>query len=318
MISFFTCPKKFDGHLDVIQRNAINSWLSLDPIPEVILLGNDEGVKEFAEEKNIKYCPDIEKYGSRSLPLISSIFQKGQELSSNPFCCWINSDIILPKELPEIVKTISSFFQDKPFLIVGERTSVNILNKIDFSNDIQIKSIFNKAKSEGASDGIWAIDYFIFPKGMYKEIPPFAIGCSCYDNWLIAYAKENSIPIINTSRIITVIHQNHDHLSKGGFVSSFSGEDAQRNQRLAVGKKCNLADADFIYDINSGISKPEESDKKQCDLQEFMQNLVRQAEAEFFRGDKRACKDTLSHVTFCNEKPNEHLQERINILYEGM
>ena len=42
MLTLFTIPKVFRGHIGVIQRNAIKSWTLLRPACEVVLLG-DEG-----------------------------------------------------------------------------------------------------------------------------------------------------------------------------------------------------------------------------------------------------------------------------------
>lgn len=47
MITIFSTPKPFRGHFEIIQRNAIQSWLRLRPGCEIILLGNDEGTAEF-------------------------------------------------------------------------------------------------------------------------------------------------------------------------------------------------------------------------------------------------------------------------------
>jgi hypothetical protein len=43
MITFFTTPKPFCGHIGVIQRNAIESWKRIRPSVEVIPFGDEEG-----------------------------------------------------------------------------------------------------------------------------------------------------------------------------------------------------------------------------------------------------------------------------------
>ncbi len=312
MITFFTCPKAFVGHIGIIQKNAIRSWQYLNRNCEIILLGDEEGVKEFAEENNCKYFPNIEKKDGR--PLISSIFKHGQELASNPFCCWINTDIILMDGLSSIIEQIKIETACKHFLVVGERISLNIFNEIDFKEDTE--KIYKLAREKGASDGLWAVDYFLFPKGMYNSVPPFVIGCSSYDNWLIWFCKNNHISIINTSNVILCIHQNHDHLSKGGFAHSFSGITAQGNQALANGKKKCLADSDYIFEKHGVIRPVIDSDKKDCNLQKFLENLITQAEEELKRGKLESAKDTLDHTKFCNEKPNLELQKRIDKINE--
>ena len=54
-LTIFACPKGFVGRAGEIQRNAIRSWVRLGPDVEVILLGDDEGVAEAAQELGM--CP---------------------------------------------------------------------------------------------------------------------------------------------------------------------------------------------------------------------------------------------------------------------
>ena len=50
MITIFTIPKPFKGHINTIQRNAIQSWMQLKPECEIILFGDDYGVSDIAKE----------------------------------------------------------------------------------------------------------------------------------------------------------------------------------------------------------------------------------------------------------------------------
>ena len=54
LITIFTAPKPFtDPHIDVIQRNAIRSWLSLGGDVEVILVGDEAGMSAVASEYRV-------------------------------------------------------------------------------------------------------------------------------------------------------------------------------------------------------------------------------------------------------------------------
>ncbi len=44
MLTLFSIPKAFDGHLGTIQRNAVRSWTSLGPGVQVVLVGDEPGV----------------------------------------------------------------------------------------------------------------------------------------------------------------------------------------------------------------------------------------------------------------------------------
>jgi hypothetical protein len=61
MITFFSTPKPFRGHIGVIQRNAIHSWRLVHPGAEVILFGNEEGAAEAAREIGALHKPEVHR-----------------------------------------------------------------------------------------------------------------------------------------------------------------------------------------------------------------------------------------------------------------
>ena len=127
MITIFSTPKPFNSLVGVIQRNAIQSWTKLKPDCEVILFGNEDGAAEIAKELGIKHIVDIERneYGT---PLISSMFTIAQNVSRNEILCYANSDIIL---MGDFTKTINNI-KRRPFLVVGQRTDIDVSENIDF------------------------------------------------------------------------------------------------------------------------------------------------------------------------------------------
>ena len=50
MITLFALPRAFQGHFEVIQRNAITSWARMSPKPEIILFGNEDGTADIARQ----------------------------------------------------------------------------------------------------------------------------------------------------------------------------------------------------------------------------------------------------------------------------
>ena len=59
MLTIFSTPKPFVGHIDIIQRNAIKSWTLLHPDVEVILFGDEEGAAEVCQEFGIRHEPEV-------------------------------------------------------------------------------------------------------------------------------------------------------------------------------------------------------------------------------------------------------------------
>jgi hypothetical protein len=73
LITIFTAPKPFtDPHIYIIQRNAIRSWLELGNDVEVLLLGDEEGMEEFAAEFGVTHIKEI-KCNQLGTPLVSSL-----------------------------------------------------------------------------------------------------------------------------------------------------------------------------------------------------------------------------------------------------
>lgn len=84
MLTIFSCPKPFRGHINIIQRNAIRSWTLLQARPEIILIGNEEGTAEVCKEFGLRHIPDVERneyvvlapYKSNLLKLTNPMNQK--------------------------------------------------------------------------------------------------------------------------------------------------------------------------------------------------------------------------------------------------
>ena len=69
MLTFFTTAKPFEGHIGIIQRNAIRSWQKLHPDVEIILMGDDAGAAEVCAEMGLRHIPKVRrnKYGTKYL-----------------------------------------------------------------------------------------------------------------------------------------------------------------------------------------------------------------------------------------------------------
>ena len=69
LLTLFTIPRSFDDQWTVIQKNAIDSWQQLGPSVEIILIGDDEGIAEFASGAGVKPV----SYTHLTLPTICSV-----------------------------------------------------------------------------------------------------------------------------------------------------------------------------------------------------------------------------------------------------
>ncbi|MFC1851870.1 hypothetical protein ACFL27_16890 [candidate division CSSED10-310 bacterium] len=217
-------------------------------------MGDDYGTAEVAREYGLLHIPHISKneYGT---PLLNSIFEQAQEKSSYPLLCYVNTDIILLSDFAYALEMIRNSSQY--FLVVGQRYDLDVNELLKFNSGWEAK-VRKHVNEKGVLHTHFGIDYFIFPRGFWGKIPPFAIGRTIWDNWLIYRARSLRADVIDVSAIVTIIHQNHDfnHV-KDGESGARTGPEAKRNLELAGGydKVFSLLDVNYIL-TQQGLEKP--------------------------------------------------------------
>ncbi len=253
MLTLFTTPKAFRGHIDIIQRNAIRSWQLLQPNCEVILIGNDPGTAEVAKEFGVRHIPNVAQ-NSIGTPLVSSVFAEAQKVASHSMLCYVNADIIF---MSDFLRAVRCAVVQKPnFLLVGRRWDSEVREPLDFRPGWE--TLLTTALSEnGRLHGHTGIDYFVFPRGLWSRIPPFAIGRGAWDNWLIYQAKSEGAAVIDLTPVATIAHQNHDYAHVSDETASqFMGLEAAQNFALAGGYSHLYTVADASYQLtHTGIRR---------------------------------------------------------------
>ena len=236
MLTFFSTPKPFVGHLDTIQRNAIRSWQQIHPDAEVLLIGDDAGAAEVCQEFGIQHIKHVAKnrYGTKYL---ASIYDQAQEVARHPRLCHINCDIVLLSDFRAAVEALSKVFDR--FLMAGRRWDTDVREPLDFKAPDWEKTLRNRVFDAGHQKPPEWIDYFVFDKGLYyQKIPGFVIGRPGWDPWLLWYALHAGVPVVDASAEVCVVHQNHDYsYHADGEKGVWEGEEAQENYRLLDGHR---------------------------------------------------------------------------------
>jgi len=232
MLTIFSCPKAFKGHIGIIQRNAIQSWTLLRPKPEIILIGDEEGTAEICREFGLRHLPGIER-NERGIPLVNAIFREGVASASNRYVCYVNADILLLNCFLEAVSRAIKLMAKDVFLIIGRRWDLELGEPLNFKDthwDSKLRIHVRSYEKLGLPTGI---DYFFFPKGLWKNIPPFTLGRCHWDNWLVYDISSRRIPVIDITAVTTVIHQKHDYSHIPGNTEGLKkGIDMRRNWEL--------------------------------------------------------------------------------------
>ena len=260
MITFFTTTKNFEGEFKVIQSNAISSWRSISPEIQIIIIGNSVGSEEFSISINAEFVPDV-KCSPEGTPLLSDLFAIAQSRAINPIMAYINADIILPQNFLVSMKSVTNNLSK--FLIVGHRWDMNVSQIINFNNENEITNFWNMAKNKSQKHGCSGIDYFIFKRWQFKNIPDFIIGRWGWDNWLIWKARRSMVPVIDASDDVQVIHQNHSYKfhNIGNIEHSRSGDEFKNNYKLSYNKSLNILDATYKISNGKYSSKTARDDK---------------------------------------------------------
>ena len=253
MLTVFSTPKPFVGHIDVIQRNAILSWRRLHPEIEIILVGDDAGVAEVCADLGIRHIAHVErnKHGTKYL---ASIYDAVQEVARHPVLCHVNCDIVLMSDFLRAAGLVAG--TNERFLMAGRRWDVEVRSPLDFGAPDWEDRLRSLAIETGRQKPREWIDYFLFPKGLYyKKVPEFVIGRPGWDNWLLWYPMSQGVPVVDASAAVMAVHQNHDYgYHPEGEKGVWEGEEAQENYRLHRGKFRTLANA--THALSGGRMRP--------------------------------------------------------------
>lgn len=246
MLTIFATPKPFCGHIGVIQRNAIESWKRLDPDVEIILIGDDEGTSEICRELGLVHIGGMERDDSGTLHL-DALFSVAQGRARHDLLAYVNCDIVLTDDFLPAVRRLQEWGQ--PFLMVGRRWDTDITEPLDFKDSHWQERIRERAFRGGFQRLYYNIDYFVFSRGLYRDVPRLAIGRRWWDQWLVWGAQASGASVVDATDVVWAVHQNHDYGHvPGGMPQLWYGEQAQRNFQLAGGwgHLHTLEDARFL------------------------------------------------------------------------
>ncbi len=221
VLTVFSVPKPFVGRIGEIQRRALASWVALGSGVQVLVLGDEDGAAGAAREVGAQHLPDLART-EHGTPRLDAAFAAADDVARHPLRCFVNADIVLYDDL--LVATTRVAHEADRFLIVGQ--SIDVDEPLGRDED----------RAYGKRRGAAALDWFVFPAALYPDVPPFAIGRACFDNWLVWQARQDGIVVDATADVVAA-HQRHDygHVA-GGKSEAYYGSEAARNLELAGGK----------------------------------------------------------------------------------
>ena len=146
--------------------------------------------------------------------------------------------MILGPDFPRSIEQLSDLASLDQWLAIGQRTDLPVDANVDFDDPAEAESLWHDGRERGVLSSRVCKEFFAFPRGLFQAIPPFAVGRGNWDNWMVANAKAQQIPVVDLSPVVTVLHQSHDygHLKANRMSCYVSGDEARENQRLAGGR----------------------------------------------------------------------------------
>jgi len=201
-MTIISVPLPFEGVTDIRQRNAIRSWMLVEPRPEIVLFVDEKGTNEAAEEFGLCHVPDVDDNTVGDIS-IRSVFQLGDELATNDLIMFADTDVILMSDFAPVIDYIVKHHDD--FTVCAGRWSARISTAIDFSSpewEEQVHSAVYKQHNYGS-------DFTIYRRGFFHDIPDFSIGQGYWDGWFMGHTLRRGAALINIADVCKVVHQDH-------------------------------------------------------------------------------------------------------------
>lgn len=256
MLTLFTTLRPFtDTHTELIQYNAIGSWVALEPVPQIVLMGDDAGVAEVAREFGLLHLPKVET-NQEGVPMRSSMCRLARQVAEHELLCIINGDIIILDGFYEALKRIRL----EQFVAAGRRYNLEIHDAIDF-NDFDWRTPLQiRLDQEGKLFSPSAIDYAVYSRSISPPIlPPFPVTHGDWDPWFLFQHQQRGIPVVNLSHVVTVVHQNHEapgetKRKRRKWYRSAEGRTAIR-QTGGFSSMITLREANYVM-MGNGLERP--------------------------------------------------------------
>lgn len=197
--------------------------------PHVILLGNEEGTAEVAEEFGAAHIPDV-RCSNLGTPLASDVFGKAERMATGKLMLFTNADMIYAQSMASGLRHVAAKLDR--FLVLGQRWDLDIDTELDFTGGGA--ELNRLVKAHGQKHSPSGMDYMGFSKHLWGPLPDFVLGRAAWDGAMLSRTLHAKIPVVDATSYIIAVHQNHDYAHmNGGWQEVWGGEEAQQNKDLA-------------------------------------------------------------------------------------
>lgn len=207
-LTFVVPCRPFVGVFDELQRRAIASWRRAVPNARILLLGSD--LPPAAQlDADAVLAPAT---NGRGITILTGVW----EIACRQQSAWVcvgESDILFDASLPHTLAALEGV--ERPF-VIAQRWDM----AADGTRRLHPPS---------------AMSFCLWRGGTIRAdgIPPFAVGRTLHDNWLVWAAIERwQMTVIDATECLTAIHIDHPYAEYGDKEGMFRSAERAENQRM--------------------------------------------------------------------------------------
>ncbi|EDQ92757.1 uncharacterized protein MONBRDRAFT_4746 [Monosiga brevicollis MX1] len=197
------------------QRRAIESWVKLEPKPEIVLVGYGAGYEDVAAEFGCVISRHLDM-NFKMLPLAGSLVHLASEWDTDVSVI-VNSDILLTQSLPDAIAKVRSQFTD--WFITGARYDLDELPPMyePARPDFNEAAFMGYVKTKGT---LHTAGGLLTPRYDVTHMT----GKSKFDNWFVHEVIQAGYrDVVDTTESVVAVHVQHDYTSASGVVQRNTG-----------------------------------------------------------------------------------------------
>ena len=142
------------------------------------------------------------------------MFQRASQMARHEYLCFSNCDIVLMQDFWTGFQKARAW-RDQ-FLMVARRWDTDITEPLPFEEAGWAEPVRRLALTKGFQQTEYWIDFFLFRRGLYLDMPPLIVGHCYWDNWMIWKTLKEGVPVIDGTPFIMPVHQNHGYSAASG------------------------------------------------------------------------------------------------------
>ena len=125
------------------------------------------------------------------------------------------------------------------FLLIARRWNLEIHESWDFTSPEWDSQLRRYAQAHGSLEPPYGgIDLFVYSRGLWGKLPPFAVGRTRWDSALVYQARRLGAPVIDATSSVTSVHQTHGYSHyPQNTAGVFKGPEALHNEKLLGGEQ---------------------------------------------------------------------------------